>query len=236
MQVCLNYAKEHILPQMSLKDLFHTWFQYSTKCYHQVGPHSRRAPAMHRCSTSGMQELTQHCISVLSACFTELICTPEWEKDWLELDRDQLTEFLKCNELTVPSECHRDVSSRLHAAAEQTSTSCGSRCTGGSWRPTTPSVAAPPPDRCSPAFCRSYGPCSLGLDDASPPSFLLACDYDVLTLCRFPFMSADELNSIERSPMAEQHCKLFTPHIMNAYKYMAMPLASRVGVKEFTGA
>ena len=28
----------------------------------------------------------------------------DWAKDWLELDRDQLTEFLKCNDLTVPSE------------------------------------------------------------------------------------------------------------------------------------
>lgn len=48
-------------------------------------------------------------------------------------------------------------------------------------------------------------------------------------------MTADELNSIERCPLVEQHLKLFMPHIMNAYKYMAMPLASRVGVKEFTG-
>ena len=28
----------------------------------------------------------------------------EWEKDWLELDRDQLVEFLRCNELQVPNE------------------------------------------------------------------------------------------------------------------------------------
>ena len=50
------------------------------------------------------QELTQHCITVLSACFYEIIGSEDWAKDWLELDRDQLTEFLKCNDLTVPSE------------------------------------------------------------------------------------------------------------------------------------
>ena len=48
-------------------------------------------------------------------------------------------------------------------------------------------------------------------------------------------MTADELNMVERCTIVEQHGKLFMPHIMTAYKYMAMPLASRVGVKEFTG-
>lgn len=35
-KVCLNYAIGHIIPNLSLKDIFHVWFQYGTKCVHQV--------------------------------------------------------------------------------------------------------------------------------------------------------------------------------------------------------
>ena len=49
-------------------------------------------------------------------------------------------------------------------------------------------------------------------------------------------MTADELNNVERSVTAEQHLRLFQPHILNAYKYQALPLASRIGVREFTGS
>ena len=35
----------------------------------------------------------------------------------------------------------------------------------------------------------------------------------------FPFMTADELNNVERSAIAEQHLRLFQTHILNAYKY-----------------
>jgi len=28
----------------------------------------------------------------------------EWEREWLDLDRDQLVEFLRSNELVVPNE------------------------------------------------------------------------------------------------------------------------------------
>ena len=51
----------------------------------------------------------------------------------------------------------------------------------------------------------------------------------------FPLMTPDELDAVERCSIVEQHSKLFTPHIFTAYKYMAMPLSSRVGAKELTG-
>lgn len=34
-QVCLNYAMDHIIPNLPLKEVFHVWFQYGTKCFHQ---------------------------------------------------------------------------------------------------------------------------------------------------------------------------------------------------------
>jgi len=44
------------------------------------------------------------CIDILAKKFNEIITDSEWEKDWICIDRDQLMEFLKCNELVVPNE------------------------------------------------------------------------------------------------------------------------------------
>uniref|UniRef100_A0A914XG77 BTB domain-containing protein n=1 Tax=Plectus sambesii TaxID=2011161 RepID=A0A914XG77_9BILA len=81
-KVCLEYAMNHIVPLLSLKDLFHIWFQYTTKCFHQA--------------------LTAACIATLAQHFSDIISSEEWEKEWLSVDRDQMTEFLKCNELVLP--------------------------------------------------------------------------------------------------------------------------------------
>uniref|UniRef100_A0A914BYT9 BTB domain-containing protein n=1 Tax=Acrobeloides nanus TaxID=290746 RepID=A0A914BYT9_9BILA len=83
-RVCIEYAMNYILPELSLKELFHIWFSYATKAYHQV--------------------LIQNCIQILAKDFTEIISSEDWEKDWMAIDRDQLVEILKSNELVVPNE------------------------------------------------------------------------------------------------------------------------------------
>lgn len=50
-------------------------------------------------------------------------------------------------------------------------------------------------------------------------------------LFRFPFMTADELTMVERSPLVDLHPKLFHPQILLAYKFQALPLASRATCK-----
>uniref|UniRef100_A0A915IQU8 BTB domain-containing protein n=1 Tax=Romanomermis culicivorax TaxID=13658 RepID=A0A915IQU8_ROMCU len=35
-KVCIDYAVNYIIPHLTLKDIFHVWFQYGTKCFHQV--------------------------------------------------------------------------------------------------------------------------------------------------------------------------------------------------------
>uniref|UniRef100_A0A183EIA5 Glyco_transf_64 domain-containing protein n=1 Tax=Gongylonema pulchrum TaxID=637853 RepID=A0A183EIA5_9BILA len=57
----------------------------------------------------------------------------------------------------------------------------------------------------------------------------------ILPLIKFPFMTADELTMVERSPLVESHPKLFHPQILLAYKFQALPLASRASCKEFAG-
>lgn len=44
-------------------------------------------------------------------------------------------------------------------------------------------------------------------------------------------MTADELTMVERSPLVESHPKLFHPQILLAYKFQALPLASRACCK-----
>ncbi|VDO92400.1 unnamed protein product [Soboliphyme baturini] len=83
-KVALDYAVTHIIPQLQLKEIFHSWFQYGTKCFHQL--------------------LASHCVEILASSFQDIISCPEWEKEWLSLDREQLAEFLKSSDLVVVSE------------------------------------------------------------------------------------------------------------------------------------
>lgn len=38
--VCINFACSYIIPKLQLKDVFHVWFQYSTKCAHRQLVHA----------------------------------------------------------------------------------------------------------------------------------------------------------------------------------------------------
>lgn len=83
-QVCTNFACSFIIPKLQLKDVFHQWFQYGTKCYHK--------------------QLVTSCINVLAEKMDEVIGSVEWEQEWLNLDRDQLVEFLQSSDLVVKDE------------------------------------------------------------------------------------------------------------------------------------
>ncbi|VDM97047.1 unnamed protein product [Thelazia callipaeda] len=81
---CIDYAINKILPDLSMKDLFHVWFSYATKTYHE--------------------RLMRACIKVLAWHFEDMIMSEEWEKEWLSMDQDQLIELLKSNDLVLPNE------------------------------------------------------------------------------------------------------------------------------------
>lgn len=49
-------------------------------------------------------------------------------------------------------------------------------------------------------------------------------------------MSPEELYQLEKVPFVEQYPKLFAPQLMLAYKYQSLPLASKVGSREFNGS
>ncbi|VDO26903.1 unnamed protein product [Onchocerca flexuosa] len=83
-KVCIDYAVNNILPELSTRELFHVWFSYATKAFHQP--------------------LISACIKVLAWHFEEMIMSEEWEKEWLSVDRDQLIELLRSNDLVLPNE------------------------------------------------------------------------------------------------------------------------------------
>lgn len=83
-QVCTNFACSFIIPKLQLKDVFHQWFQYGTKCYHK--------------------QLITSCVNVLAQKMDEVIGSVEWEQEWITLDRDQLVEFLRSSDLVVKDE------------------------------------------------------------------------------------------------------------------------------------
>ncbi|XP_036359258.1 BTB/POZ domain-containing protein 17-like isoform X3 [Octopus sinensis] len=82
--VCINFACTCIIPRLQLKDVFHIWFQYATKCYHK--------------------KLVQACVQALSEKMDDIMMSVEWEQEWLTIERDQLIEFLKSSELTIKDE------------------------------------------------------------------------------------------------------------------------------------
>ncbi|KAF8362414.1 hypothetical protein PRIPAC_89337 [Pristionchus pacificus] len=83
-RVCVEYAISSVIPHTDLREIFNTWFSYSTKVFHQ--------------------KLTLACVDVIAPKMHEIISTPEWEKTWESLDRDQLIELLKSNSLSVKNE------------------------------------------------------------------------------------------------------------------------------------
>ncbi|KAI6242162.1 BTB/POZ domain-containing protein 17 [Aphelenchoides fujianensis] len=174
-KVCVDFAVRRVLPSVNLKTLIHVWFKYATTAYH---------PA------SSSSDLSRECVAKISKHFKSIISDPEWEEDWLSLDRDQLTELLKSNDLVLQSEYS------LWAAVER-------------WfnDPKSPQRRA-------------------------PTSSALAAQ--VLSLIRFPSMTADELAEVEGSSLAKEHQKTIMPLTHLAFKYISMSLASRM-THEFTG-
>ncbi|XP_070577318.1 BTB/POZ domain-containing protein 17-like isoform X2 [Ptychodera flava] len=82
--VCVSHATSFIIPKLQLKDVFHVWFQYATKCYHQ--------------------KLISSCVRALSPKADDIMGTPEWEREWLDLEKDQLIEILRSSELAIKDE------------------------------------------------------------------------------------------------------------------------------------
>lgn len=83
-EVCINFACSCIIPKLQLKDVFHVWFQYATKCYHQ--------------------RLISSCVTALSEKMDDIIVSVEWEREWGHLDKEQLIEFLKSSSLCIKDE------------------------------------------------------------------------------------------------------------------------------------
>ncbi|KAK6999860.1 BTB/POZ domain-containing protein 17 [Biomphalaria glabrata] len=82
--VCLDFACYYIIPKVQLKDVFHIWFQYATKCYHH--------------------QLTRACVQALALKMDEIINSAEWEAEWLSLDKEQLIEIMSSSCLVIKDE------------------------------------------------------------------------------------------------------------------------------------
>ncbi|KAI6232695.1 hypothetical protein M3Y99_00993300 [Aphelenchoides fujianensis] len=91
-------------PSVNLKTLIHVWFKYATTAYH---------PASSSASHLG------ECVAKISKHFKSIISDPEWEEDWLSLDRDQLTELLKSNDLVLQNQSTVQAKYSLWAAVER---------------------------------------------------------------------------------------------------------------------
>ncbi|GMS84098.1 hypothetical protein PENTCL1PPCAC_6274, partial [Pristionchus entomophagus] len=83
-RVCVHFAISSVIPHTDLREIFNTWFSYSTKVFHQ--------------------KLTRACVDVIAPKMHEIISAPEWGHTWESLDRDQLIELLKSNSLAVKNE------------------------------------------------------------------------------------------------------------------------------------
>ena len=82
-QVCINYTVSYVLKEAPLKDVFNVWFNYSSKACHLT--------------------LIRECVRIIALNMTEILTSEEWLEDWIALDRDQLIEILKSNDLVIPS-------------------------------------------------------------------------------------------------------------------------------------
>ena len=82
--VCITFACSFIIPKLQLKDVFHVWFQYATKC--------------------GNRRLIESCVTALSVKMDDITGSVEWEEEWTNLDKDQLIELLKSSDLVIKDE------------------------------------------------------------------------------------------------------------------------------------
>ncbi|XP_066279825.1 BTB/POZ domain-containing protein 17-like isoform X2 [Branchiostoma lanceolatum] len=83
-QVCIRHAVKQIIPKLQLKEVFHVWFQYATKCYHKP--------------------LISACVQSLAGRMDDIMSSDEWEQEWTNLDQDQLVEFLCSSDLRIKDE------------------------------------------------------------------------------------------------------------------------------------
>ena len=167
--VCIDFARSFIIPKLQLKDVFHVWFQYATKCFHDG--------------------LVLSCVSALASQMDELMSSVEWNDEWVNLDRDQLVEFLRSSSLRVKDEYEL-------------------------WLAVTRWIQSPThPER---------------------QENLEAHLSDILEYIRFPMMTAEQLCQLESTPLVENYPDLFQKHIMQAYKFLALPLTTRAKNKDFS--
>jgi hypothetical protein len=82
--VCIQFSCLYIIPKLPLKDVFHVWFQYATKCGHR--------------------QMIDACIAAMAIKMEDIITSPEWETEWQGMDTDQLLEFLQSSELVISDE------------------------------------------------------------------------------------------------------------------------------------
>ncbi|KIH46315.1 BTB/POZ domain protein [Ancylostoma duodenale] len=135
-KVCIDFAISEILPNLTLKDVFSIWFSYATKAYHQVLV-VEVFDLMYLGIILSFELLIRACIQAIARDF-ELLITEEWEKSWLALDRDQMIEILKCNQLVM-------------------SIAFGKRSYDGCKRRIIQNAEALQPARFSPPYCPIYG-------------------------------------------------------------------------------
>ncbi|KAK7473688.1 hypothetical protein BaRGS_00035085 [Batillaria attramentaria] len=167
--VCIDFARSFIIPKLQLKDVFHVWFQYATKCFHDG--------------------LVLSCVSALASQMDELMSSAEWNDEWVNLDRDQLVEFLRSSSLRVKDEYEL-------------------------WLAVTRWLQSPThPQR-----------------QENLETHLI----DILEYIRFPMMTAEQLCQLESSTLVENYPHLFQRYIMQAYKFLALPLTTRAKIKDFT--
>lgn len=166
-QVCICFATQNIIPKLPLKDVFHIWYQYATKCYHQ--------------------RLIRACIIALSPKADDIISQQDWSQEWIALDKHQLIQFLKSSDLAVRNEL------TLFRALLK-------------W------LESPKyPER------------------AKNMEVLLK---ELVEYIRFPQMTAEQLEHLERLRVVEQYYNLFLPHLLQAYKYNALTLEARANCKD----
>ena len=82
--VCINFACSYIIPKLQLKDVFHVWFQYATKCYHV--------------------RLIAECVQVLAEKMDDITSSVEWQREWVNLEKEQLIQFLQNSDLNIKDE------------------------------------------------------------------------------------------------------------------------------------
>ncbi|XP_038077338.1 BTB/POZ domain-containing protein 17-like, partial [Patiria miniata] len=170
-KVCINFATRSIIPKLPLKDVFHVWYQYATKCYHHC--------------------LVTSCIAALSPKADDIMSLPEWSVEWLALDIEQLTQFLKSSDLTIRNEL------TLFRALVK-------------W------IDSPKhPER------------------QSKQKELLQ---QFIQYIRFPMMTPEQLEQLEKHRVVEQNPEMFVPYLLQAYKFNAINLEARSNNKDFTSS